>query len=179
MLIEVLLAQAFWLIGPAYAANAFPPLAKGRKPVDFGKKIFGKRLLGDGKTIEGTAAGIIFGLFYGAVQMLVQPYIPLVIDGKALNLITITPIIITLLVAGAILGDFIGSFIKRRLNLERGKSAPGMDQLGFLITAMLLTSLFVSINIYIWIALILLTPLIHWIANIIGFYFMKVKQTPW
>ncbi|MBI4162616.1 MAG: CDP-2,3-bis-(O-geranylgeranyl)-sn-glycerol synthase [Candidatus Aenigmarchaeota archaeon] len=178
-MLEMLLAQAFWLIGPAYAANAFPPLARGKMPVDFGKKINGKRILGDGKTIEGTLAGIIFGLFYGAVQILLQPYMPLAIDGKPLELITVTPFIVFLLVIGAILGDFIGSFIKRRARMERGKSAPGMDQLGFLIAGLVLVSLITAVSLEVWIILIILTPLVHWIANLIGYYLMRVKQTPW
>ncbi len=178
-MIEVLLAQAFWLIGPAYAANAFPPLARGKNPLDFGKKIRNKRILGDGKTIEGTMAGLMFGLFYAAVQIIVQPYIPLVVDGKSLNLISMTPLVAVLLVVGAILGDFIGSFIKRRAGIERGRSAPGMDQLGFLAVSLILASFVVAISVEIWVSLLLLTPLIHWVANLIGFYLMKVKQTPW
>lgn len=179
MLLEVIIAQAFWIIGPAYAANAFPPLASGKHPLDRGKLLHGKRILGDGKTLEGTTAGILFGLFYGALQIIVQPYIPLSLDGKVLGLITITPLLVILLVSGAILGDLIGSFIKRRFDMKRGASAPGMDQLGFVIVALLLVSAASTISIYTWVALIILTPIIHWIANLIGYYFMKVKQTPW
>lgn len=179
MLIEVLLVQAFWIIGSAYAANAFPPLVSGHRPLDKGKIFHGRRLLGDGKTYEGTLAGIIFGLFYGAVQILVQPYIPLNISGKELGLITITPIIVILLVVGTMIGDIAGSFIKRRIGLERGASAPGMDQLGFIIIGLLFVSLVAPISIEIWIIIIVLTPIIHWLANLIGYYLMKVKKTPW
>jgi CDP-2,3-bis-(O-geranylgeranyl)-sn-glycerol synthase len=179
MLIEVLLAQAFWLIGPAYAANAFPPLVGGRMPIDLGKTFRGRRLLGDGKTIEGAIAGIIFGLFYGAIQILVQPHIPLAIDGKTLSLITITPSIVILIAVGALAGDSIGSFIKRRLDIPRGGSLLLLDQLGFLLVSLILASLVVKIDPYIVLTLIILTPLIHWIANLIGFYVMKVKKTPW
>ncbi|HLD85467.1 MAG TPA: CDP-2,3-bis-(O-geranylgeranyl)-sn-glycerol synthase [archaeon] len=178
-MLEVLLAQAFWLVGSAYAANAFPPLIAGHRPLDKGKMFHNRRLLGDGKTIEGTVAGILFGLFYGAVQILVQPYIPLSVGGKDLGLLTITPAIVILLVAGTMIGDIAGSFIKRRVRLERGASAPIMDQLGFVIVALLLVSLVAPISIEIWIILVVLTPVIHWLANLIGYYAMHVKKTPW
>lgn len=179
MLIEAILAQAFWLIGSAYAANAFPPLIAGRRLLDKGKMFHGRRLLGDGKTIEGTIAGILFGLFYGAVQILVQPYIPLNVGGKELGLLTITPAIVILLVVGTMIGDIAGSFIKRRVGLERGASAPGMDQLGFVIVALLLVSLAAPVSIETWVILIVLTPVVHWLANLIGYYAMHVKKTPW
>jgi len=47
--IGLTILQAFWFIAPAYAANAFPPLVRGKKPIDRGKKFFGNRLLGNGK----------------------------------------------------------------------------------------------------------------------------------
>ena len=59
---------AIWYLLPAYAANAFPPLAKGKIPLDFGKFLGKERILGDGKTFEGTTLGLIAGLATGFVQ---------------------------------------------------------------------------------------------------------------
>ena len=39
---------------------------------------------------------------------------------------------------GTILGDALGSFIKRRINLQPGGPFPVMDQLGFVLMAYLL-----------------------------------------
>jgi CDP-2,3-bis-(O-geranylgeranyl)-sn-glycerol synthase len=48
------LVKSLLIIFPAYAANGFPPLARGRRPIDFhGKFPDGSRILGEGKTIEG------------------------------------------------------------------------------------------------------------------------------
>ena len=71
----LLILQAFWFIAPAYAANAFPPLARGKRPLDFGKNLSKNRILGDGKTVEGSIAGILFGMFIGSIQMLSQEFI--------------------------------------------------------------------------------------------------------
>jgi len=171
----ILLAQSFWLIAPAYAANAFPPLVKGKKPLDFGKKIFGRRLLGDGKTIKGTFFGIIFGMIIGSLQIYGQNYVPAELG---LNLIVMTPMLVFLLAAGAMAGDLAGSFIKRRVSMERGASFPLLDQLGFVVFALIFASFSVSISIEIVIVLLVLTIPIHLLANAIG-YLARVKKNPW
>ena len=74
--ILAIVAQGLWFVAPAWAANAFPPLTGGRIPLDGGKKLHGKRLLGNSKTLEGTIGGIAFGLFIGWLLMLAQPLFP-------------------------------------------------------------------------------------------------------
>jgi CDP-2,3-bis-(O-geranylgeranyl)-sn-glycerol synthase len=174
----LLLVQSFWFVAPAYAANAFPPLMRGKRPIDGGRNFRGKRLFGDGKTIEGTIGGIVFGIFIGLIQLYFQPMIPSVIDGVVLNLPVLTIPIVVLLSIGALCGDIFGSFIKRRSGIKRGGSAPLLDQLGFLIFAFIFVSLAYSIDLYVVVVLIILTPIIHLIANIIG-YFAKLKHQPW
>lgn len=176
--ILVLLAQAFWFIAPAYAANAFPPLVKGKRPIDNGKKWRGKRLFGDGKTIEGTVAGVVFGIIIGLIQIYGQQFIPVSVDGYVLNLTYMTFPIVVLLCIGTMFGDVLGSFIKRRINLKRGSSAPLLDQLGFLVFAIIFASLVYQPDIYIVITLLILTPIIHLLSNIIG-YIARVKRQPW
>jgi CDP-2,3-bis-(O-geranylgeranyl)-sn-glycerol synthase len=169
----LLILQSFWFIAPAYAANAFPPLVHGKTPIDMGRSFLGKRILGDGKTIQGSIAGISFGLFIGAMQILGQGALP-----PELQLMEMTLPIVLLLSLGAIIGDIIGSFIKRRLNVERGAPVPLLDQLDFLIMALMLGALAVSLSWVTVIILVALTPPIHWIANNIG-YLIKVKKQPW
>jgi len=38
---------------------------------------------------------------------------------------------------GALTGDIIGSFIKRRVNVKSGDPSPFMDQLGFILMALI------------------------------------------
>ena len=87
---------------------------------------------------------------------------------------------------GAAVGDLIGSFIKRRLNLSRGKPLWIIDQLDFAIFSMILTSIpsiilpeiFLPLDFLIISFLLILTPSIAILANIIA-YFVGLKSVPW
>lgn len=83
-----------------------------------------------------------------------------------------------LLSFGALLGDLVGSFMKRRLSLERGQPAPFLDQLDFVVGALALSFIEFIPQIEIIIALLVFTPIIHLTANIIG-YKLKLKKEPW
>ena len=174
------LAMTFWFVAPAYAANSFPPIVRGRRPLDRGRLFMGQRLLGDGKTIEGTATGILFGCAVGFVLFALQPAVDalLVAERAGLSLSIHTPALIVLLSIGAIFGDIVGAFIKRRLGIPRGKPAILLDQLDFLVFAFLFGSAVYAPSLSILLLLMLLTPLIHWLSNLLG-YALKVKQTPW
>ncbi len=168
----IFVLNAFWLILPAYAANFFPVLVNGKCPMDFKKKFFdGKRILGNGKTWEGFFAGIIFGFSVGVLQVAIQPLLPL-------PLFRHTFFTILVLSLGALIGDCIGSFIKRRFGLKRGAPAPLLDQTDFLIFSLVLLKFFASFSFLTVLFLILITPLLHLIANIFGFLF-KLKKEPW
>ncbi|MBS3056764.1 MAG: CDP-2,3-bis-(O-geranylgeranyl)-sn-glycerol synthase [Candidatus Aenigmarchaeota archaeon] len=165
--------QAFWVIASAYAANAFPPLIRGKIPVDGNVKFKSQPLLGRGKTIEGTIAGILFGIFIGSLQLYFQNDV-----AKYVDIIPLSFTAIVLLSAGAVFGDMIGSFIKRRIGFERGKPAILLDQLDFLIFALISVSFALHLTLPIIIFLIVITPVIHYISNLIA-YILDIKQTPW
>ena len=171
ILLQVL--QAFWFIAPAYAANAFPPLVRGKHPLDFGKNLNKNRLFGDGKTLEGTIFGIAFGTFIGVMQMLIQPYI-----AKETGIIEMNLLLIILISSGAVVGDILGAFTKRRFGIKRGDPAPLLDQLDFVVFAVVFASMIIVVPANIVIILLFVTPPIHWIANLIG-YSSGVKKTPW
>ncbi|RLG70583.1 MAG: CDP-2,3-bis-(O-geranylgeranyl)-sn-glycerol synthase, partial [Methanobacteriota archaeon] len=117
-----LLIETLRFIAPAYVANPVPVLLGGGTPVDLGHNFWdGKRIFGDGKTWRGLVAGITAGTIVGFVQGRLLP-------GFLLGL-------------GAMGGDLAGSFVKRRLGVARGSPTPGVDQLDFLVGALLLVSL--------------------------------------
>lgn len=173
-----IIVNAFWLIAPAYATNAFPLLLKGKKPLDFNHYLFGNRLLGDGKTIEGTTGGIIFGVFIGIVLLLFQPYLTEFLSTYNISLFQHDTLTILLLSIGAILGDIIGSFIKRRFSIPRGKSVLLLDQWDFLIFSIFLLSFYKSISVDVLIFLLIITLFLHLLFNFIA-YVLKIKQVPW
>ena len=164
---------SLYFILPAYFSNGGALAFGGGKPVDFGKTDEkGNRWIGDGVTWRGIIAGTIIGTITGAVQGYFGPDII-----SAIGQYLITPIITDinsgiligfLLGFGALLGDAIGSFLKRRIGIGRGKPAPLLDQLDFLIVALILVSFVVKLN-WILIAIsIILTLIIHFLANLIA-----------
>lgn len=157
MLESILSAIYFFL--PAYVANISACLLGRGRPVDFGKNfIDGRRILGDGVTIRGSATGIASGSILG-------------LFGERLFLAF-------LLSTGAIVGDAIGSFIKRRLGLARGAPAPLLDQLNFVVGALFFASFAVEIPLQTLIILFVLTPIGHLAVNKTG-YLLKLKDVPW
>ncbi len=172
MELPLLLLQSFWFIAPAYAANAFPPLMRGKIPIDGRAKWRGARLFGDGKTWEGLLGGIIFGVFIGSLQIYGQSYLP------PLGLVEMTFPIVFMLTIGTMAGDIGGSFVKRRMDMKRGESALFLDQLGFLLMAFLFALPFYIPRLDMMVVLVLLTPIIHWLSNILG-YWIHVKRNPW
>lgn len=88
------------------------------------------------------------------------------------------------LAAGALLGDMVKSFAKRRLNKTRGEEWLIADQYDLVFGAFALLLLFnyawviatITPLILVWI--LILTPLLHRGANIIG-YLIGVKDVPW
>ncbi|MDH4213253.1 MAG: CDP-2,3-bis-(O-geranylgeranyl)-sn-glycerol synthase [Candidatus Thorarchaeota archaeon] len=176
---------AIWIGLPAWIANATPVLGGGGRPIDGGRYFRdGRRLLGNGKTIRGFIVGIIFGTLTGVGQFLIAPYLrPLL----ALY-VTVTPemdyvlfmqIPVAILMSfGALTGDVVGSFIKRRVGVESGDPSPVMDQLGFIIMALIFVApIFEPGPIFVAI-LITATFFIHWLSNAIG-YVLGVKKHPW
>ncbi|MBS3051462.1 MAG: CDP-2,3-bis-(O-geranylgeranyl)-sn-glycerol synthase [Candidatus Aenigmarchaeota archaeon] len=172
-MLELLLLQSFWFIASAYASNGFPPLMRGRMPIDGGKKFRGRRLLGDGKTWEGLIGGIVFGVFIGSLQIFGQDYLP-----PELLLPKMTFPMVFLLTLGTMAGDIGGSFVKRRMRMKRGDRALFLDQLGFLLAAFLFVWPIYKPQLDIMIVLVLLTPIIHWLSNVLG-YWIHVKRNPW
>lgn len=168
----------FWIIIPAYAANGFAPLARGKRRIDFGKKFGGKEILGAGKTWEGLALALIIGTLFGGLEIYLYPQLNLMALESGFSLQNITPLSVFFVSLGAMLGDMIGSFFKRRIGMERGRSAPLLDQLDFLVGAFLFASFFVTISLTSVIIFVVITPFVHYTASFIG-YKLGVKEVPW
>ena len=170
--------EAVWLIWPAYGANGLCMLAKGKRPIDGGRMWKGKPLLGPGKTWEGLLLGVVVATLVATLQMLAYPYLPWNASPVPLDIIPMTPLLGALMGFGAMLGDIAGSFIKRRLGIARGKPAPLLDQLDFIIGMLLFASFAVMLK-WEWIVILLIiTPVIHLCANFIA-YLLKLKNVPY
>ena len=188
-----IVAASVWLMLPAFVANPMAAVFGGGTPMDLGKNFKdGRRILGDGKTIRGLVAGTVCGLLIGLIQIGIAPRLAntgVLTDWplfqSALGAYSMSTILVVGLMAlGALLGDSAESFIKRRLNLERGAMFPVADQLDFVLGAWVLTFIFASVwfktyfTFWIIVTVLVITPLLHLATNVFG-YLIKVKKEPW
>jgi len=164
--------EALWIIIPAYAANGFAPFARyirNTHRIDGGWNFLGKPIFGPGKTWEGLMIGTFFGILIAAVEMLAFPYLPFEISPVTLLVVPMSPFIGFFLGFGAMFGDLIGSFVKRRVNIERGKSAPILDQDDFVVGAFLLLWLMQPLKWEWLVWMLFFTPMLHVTASFIAF----------
>ncbi|WP_245323362.1 CDP-2,3-bis-(O-geranylgeranyl)-sn-glycerol synthase [Methanomicrobium sp. W14] len=161
---------------PAYVPNSAAAVFGGGKPIDFGRNWHdGRRIFGEGKTWRGFFGGVFSGIIIGLILILI---------GDKIGFSIHTPLSVTLLATGALLGDLIKSFFKRRLNKKRGEEWLIADQYDLVAGSLLLVLLFdpawtfanITPAILLWILIV--TPLLHRGANMIG-YIIGVKDVPW
>jgi len=161
---------------PAYIPNSAAAVFGGGRPIDSGKNFSdGRRLFGDGKTWRGLFGGIFCGIVIGIIQIYLQG----VFDFQIHTLLSVV-----LLSAGALLGDLVKSFFKRRLNKKSGEEWLVADQYDLVAGSVILLLIFdfqwlatnISLMVFIWI--LIATPLLHRITNIAG-YMIGVKDVPW
>ena len=169
-----------YFILPAYFSNASGLLFGRGAPVDFGKyDKNGVRWIGNGVTWKGLIAGTLIGTLTGLVQGYFAPEIL-----QNYSQYIITPIIVNigngiiigfLLGFGALVGDALESFIKRRIGIKRGEPAPILDQIDFIIVALIFVSPITGFNSIFIIISIVLTLIIHLLANTIA-YLLGMKD---
>ena len=179
-----------WLMLPAYIANAFATLPKGRgPPMDFGRiwKRDGRRVLGPSKTWSGFFAAGFGAMPFGVLEawlILLAPPNLRIVPVLAPTVVDAIPLA-AILSFGAMIGDALGSFVKRRLGRESGARALVLDQLPFVLVPIALgfafyPSLFVSVfghwEAVLW--LIVITFGLHAAFNWIGFK-AGLKKVPW
>lgn len=179
MLVETVVV-ALWAMGPAYIPNNAAVLAGGGAPIDGGRTMGGRRLLGDGKTWRGTLVGVVAGVGVAFLLNLLAP----VVVGIGYAVPAFTPVVALALAAGAMLGDILASFLKRRTGRERGAAFPVLDQLDFVVVSLGLVALLAPA----WFAavftvprllvVLVATPLLHLLTNA-GAYALGLKAEPW
>jgi len=174
MTILELIVHSLQILIPAYFANGAPTLLINLKkhPIDFNKKWFDKRrIFGEGKTIEGFMIAISFCFIIGLLENLI-------ISKMSFNFLKIPNYAFLFIGLGVMIGDSIGSFIKRRLNLKRGEKAGLIDMIDFVFGAFVSARFFTDFSIFSLIIGLAITPPIHRAASIIG-YKIKLKKEPW
>lgn len=184
------LAAVIWVLLPAFSANALATLPRGYgPPMDFGRiwPWDGRRVLGPSKTWSGFLVGGALGMAIGLVEayvILLAPPNLAVVPTLAPSVIDAIPVV-ALIAFGAMAGDALGSFIKRRLGRPSGSRTWLLDQFPFVLVPIVLglifyPALFVATfwnwEAVIWV--ILLTLLLHIAFNWVG-YKAGLKKVPW
>jgi CDP-2,3-bis-(O-geranylgeranyl)-sn-glycerol synthase len=166
MTIWNLIAEALVFILPAYCANAAPVIGGGGTPIDIGRKFRdGEPIFGKNKTFRGFFVGLLVGTSIGFIESFIFKYS--FFFGPLLSL-------------GALLGDLVGAFLKRRMGIPPGNLLPIVDQIDFIAGA-LLFSLPLTSPLLSWqlaLAALLITPPIHLITNFAA-YKLGLKRNPW
>lgn len=184
MSIYIRIIEALWFIFPAYVANSVPVqvskikiLEKFSRPVDFGRSWQGKRIFGDSKTWRGLIFGVLFGTLVGILQTYFQVDAGGFFTGAILS--EMSPQLAFMLSLGALIGDLVGSFVKRRLGFQPGVHAPLLDQLNFVFGAYFFAYfLTFTIDYDQFFVVLVITPTIHLFFNFIAWIY-KLKKQPW
>ena len=164
--ILILVPAGFGNLAPTLFAKIFP---KWNYPMDFKKKINGKRILGDHKTFRGLMAGIIMGTF-GFV--LLETYLPNLFISSSLNL----PWYFGALMGfGALAGDAVKSFFKRQNNILPGKSWIPFDQIDWILGSMFFALPYFNLTLFTLSICVGIGFTAHVIAKASGYY-LKINE---
>lgn len=179
-----------WVLLPAYLASAFATLPRGRGPaMDFGRSLRhdGRRILGSSKTWSGFLVGSLLAVPFGLLEawlILIAPPDLQLVPRFGATLLAAVPVV-ALVSFGAMTGDALGSFAKRRAGLSSGARTLLVDQLPFVAVPVLVGfALFPSVFVpvfFSWMGLLWLlvfTLGLHVGFNRIGFY-AGLKKVPW
>ena len=185
-----LVVEALWFILPAYMANSIASdvahirfFEKFSYPLDFGLSWRSVRIFGPNKTWRGLFSGVAAALatgffqqkFYLQSSVFLSDYLHL---NSSLHLPEMSLLLAFLLGFGAMAGDAIKSFFKRRMGIESGRPAPLLDQLDYIFGAFFCAWLVSPINLEYFAVVVIITVPLHLVANFVA-WLLKLKKVPW
>ena len=184
-----LILNSLYFILPAYFANMCPIIFKW---IPFGGKPVNEGLFGSHKTWRGFYVGYIGALIILALQFYLQKKgltIPINPDnfafysknnaGTLLDYEQINIFFYAFLFGiGAITGDTLKSFFKRRLKIAPGQPWFPFDQLDFIVGALVFLSPFYITPWKNTLVILIITPLLHFLANATA-YLLRLKKVWW
>ena len=165
---------------PAYFANMAPVMVKKINlfafPIDFNKKINNNPIFGKNKTFRGFVFGIVFAIIVTYLQFLLYNaelfknisffnYQNWLLFGALMGL-------------GALTGDLVKSFFKRRLNIEPGARFIPFDQIDFVVGALAFIMPIFDLTLKIFITSLLLSFTLHILVNHTAFY-LRIRNEKW
>jgi CDP-2,3-bis-(O-geranylgeranyl)-sn-glycerol synthase len=169
------LLQIFVIFLPAFIANAVPVVAKNIPYIrQFSRPIHAK-LLGANKTVRGLLTGIIAGMLTGFLLYLCRGFLILFLPmySDYFNLYSgwfVSMVIGGWLGLGALVGDIVKSFWKRRLGIKPGTMFQPWDGIDYMVGAIIFMIPFYFAGIAGSIFLLIIGPLLSLGANTIAYH---------
>lgn len=178
----IFILKSLYFFLPAYFANMTPTFAKRAgvlnslaKPIDFEKKFKGEQIFGSHKTWRGIILGVMVGILIAFLQRILFSFSFFqkisFFDYRKINVFFLG----FLLSFGALFGDLISSFFKRRKGILPGKPWIPFDQISFVIGAAIFVSPFFKIPVSALFLIFVLSFFLHIIVNRIGFW-LKISD---
>lgn len=172
-----LIITSLYFFLPAYAANmAAATFAKFNLPLS---QTINIKLFGSHKTYKGFYVGYLAAL----LTLILQKYFytqDIVLDFYTLlNYAEINIFLYAFLFGiGALTGDLIKSFFKRRLNKKPGSSWPPFDQIDLVLGTTLFLLPFYKVPAEVFLTVLIVTPLLNLPTNFLA-YKLKLKDVWW
>lgn len=161
-------ASLVYFVAPAYVANMAPPFIRYWKGWN---RPISERWLGNHKTVMGFAAGVLAALLTTCVQSRIAWEGGLVSYEHWIELGLRFGV-------GAMAGDSLKSFVKRRIGIAPGKPWIPWDQLDFVLGALVLVAPWLLLSWSDLIVVLLLSLVGHIIVTHVGFW-TGIRDVNW
>jgi CDP-2,3-bis-(O-geranylgeranyl)-sn-glycerol synthase len=177
-----LIVQAIWLGLPGALANLTPPIATRLfpslyYPLDLNKKFRGRRVLGYEKTFRGVLTGLIFAHATFVTQIFY------LVNHSDSFLISIQPSLTKLpayygiyIGLGALGGDVIKSFFKRRTGRKPGSPWFPYDQTAWILGILVMQNILIDLNFRLVVMTIIMGLVFHFTVKILA-YLVRANES--
>lgn len=172
----LLIFQSLYFFLPAYFTNMTATLSRKisilkvlEKPVDFGKKLKEIPIFGGHKTWRGLIFGTTVGILVVFLQSLLYRF-PFFQKISLLDYSKINILFFGFLISfGALFGDLLFAFLKRRQKIPPGQPWIPFDQINYVVGAFLFLAPLFKVDTIHWLIILFLTFFLHLLGNYIGY----------
>jgi CDP-2,3-bis-(O-geranylgeranyl)-sn-glycerol synthase len=168
-MVSIIIKSLYFFL-PAYFANMAPVLFKKLPFLDISisEKLFGKN-----KTWRGIFVAVVVGYLTFVLQKIA--YSEGFTSWALIDYSDFTVLFGAALGLGAIVGDLVKSYYKRKAGIAPGTPWWGFDQLDFVFGGIAASFIFYVPRVEVVTILIVFSPVLHMLVNRIG-YFLKIRK---
>ena len=169
----MLILKSLYFFLPAYFANMAPVLFR---KIPWGGRPVCARYLGRHKTWRGLVAATLVGGIVFWLQKVA--YIQGFRSWAVIDYADFSIFLGLLLGAGAIIGDMVKSYYKRKAKIKEGDRWVPFDQIDFVIGGIVFSFFVYVPPAEVVLILLIASPLLHIMTNFIG-YWLKISENMW